>query len=140
ELLDLDIRLGEVYSFAALGFAYLGNNEQAILYANKCIAIDASNEHAYLALLFAKEETMEVNEIDELIPAQMRNSPQIAINMGSFYDKLHKHEQAFDIYKKLDADYEQLDAFKCDIMVQMATNRIQSLTKNEEYFYGQLSE
>lgn len=140
ELLDYNIKLDEAYGFAALGYTLLGDNEKSIEFANKALVLNSKSENAYLALLFSKDKTLELSELDALIPKEIQELPGIAINIGTFYENKGEIESAFEIFKKLEATHPELDQFKCDILVQLANNRIKSIEQNDDYFFGQISE
>jgi len=140
ELLDYEVKIAESYGFAALGYSLLRDNENAVKYANKALQLDKDNENAYLALIFSNEETLEVKDLDALIPIEIQKLPGIAINIGSLMDRRGKLDEAFLIFQDLEKNHPKFDAFKCDILVLLATNRIKSIEHSEDFIFGQLSE
>src|ERR1035437_990923 len=140
ELIDFNFNKEDGLGYAALGFAILGDSERSIDYANKAIHANPNNIKAYLGLLFSKEETLEVSELDDLLPIHIQQEPEVAINIATFLEKKKEYERAFEIFNKLNDEHPQLDLFKCDILVQLANNKMMLLDKKDDFFFNQLDE
>lgn len=140
QLLDFQIKFEETFGYVALGFALLDDKGNAIEYANKAIALNKNNENAYLALLFAKESELTLDEIDTIIPKEIQIIPSIAINIGTFKEDKGDLEGALKIFENLEKEYKENDFFKIDILVQLANNRIRSLKQTDDYIFNQLKE
>jgi tetratricopeptide (TPR) repeat protein len=140
ELPQFQIKLEESYSLAALGYALLGEETPAFEYADKALALNYRNENAYLAKLFIKDAPITTEEIDRLVPKDMQQVPIIAMNIATSLDNSGKLDEAFDIFSKLEQEHVEMDSFRCDILTQLAVNRIHSLSKKENYQFDQLNE
>ncbi len=130
----------EAFGYASLGYALLGETEKSLEYAHKAINVSPNDLNAYLGLLFSKEDTLEIEEIDNLIPKHLQDDPQIALNVGTFLEKNQEHEKAFEIFEKLNSTYTEMDSFKCDILVQLGTNRMHAINNKEDYVFNELDE
>lgn len=139
KLLDYGIRLEETFGYVALGFAMIGDNENGVKYASKAIALNDKNVNAYLALLFCNEETLKVEELDNLIPPEIQKEPVIAVNIGKYLEATGDLEGAFAIFSDLENHYEKKDSLKYDLLTQLAINRITSIDHTTDYIF-QLSD
>lgn len=140
ELLDFDIEHEEAFGYASLGYALLGEVEKSIEFAHKALDKNKENLNAYLGLLFCKEDTLEVDELDTLIPKYIQEKPEIAINIGTYLEKKKHFERAFEIFKTLNENHPEMDSFKCDILVQLGNNRLNSLDHQDDFVFNQLDE
>ncbi len=140
ELLQYNMKPVETFSMAAMGYAKLGNRGEALKYADKALELDSKCENAYLAKLFVQEGPLTQEVIDQIIPKALQTVPIIAINVATYLDENGDHETSFQIFSQLERDHPQMDNFRCDILMQMAVNRIHSLTKKEDYYFDQLNE
>lgn len=140
QLPHLNYKLEEALGYASLGYALLGETEKSIEFAHKAIEANPNDLNAYLGLLFSKEDTIEIEEIDALIPKHLQENPQVALNIGTFLEKKLEYEKAFEIFDKLKTSYTEMDSFKCDILVQLGTNRMHAINNKEDYLFNQLDE
>ena len=140
ELLDFDVKNEEAFGYASLGYALLGEVEKSIEFAHKALDRNKENLNAYLGLLFCKEDTLEVDELDSLIPKNIQEKPEIAINIGTYLEKRKQFERAFEIFETLNESHPEMDSFKCDILVRLGTNRMISLEHQDDFFFNQLDE
>ncbi|MBS1570835.1 MAG: hypothetical protein JST62_00355 [Bacteroidetes bacterium] len=140
ELQDFNINQEEAWGYASLGYALLGDTEKSIEYAHKALEKNTENIYAYLGLLFSKEDTMDANELDTLIPKHIQDKPEIAINIGTYLEKKKEFERAFEIFEKINLNHPEMDSFKCDVLVQLGNNRMISLEHKDDFFFNQLDE
>lgn len=140
ELQDFNIKQEEAWGYASLGYALLGDTEKSIEYAHKALEKNTENIYAYLGLLFSKEDTMDANELDTLIPKHIQDKPEIAINIGTYLEKKKEFERAFEIFEKINLNHPEMDSFKCDVLVQLGNNRMISLEHMDYFFFNQLDE
>lgn len=140
QLPDLNLKPEEALGYASLGYALLGETEKSIEFAHKAIGVNPNDLNAYLGLLFSKEDTIEIEEIDILIPKHLQENPQIAINIGTFLEKKLEYDKAFEVFEKLNSSYAEMDSFKCDILVQLGTNRMHAIANKEDYLFNQMDE
>jgi len=140
ELLQYHTKPAETYSLAALGYALISDRVKALHYADCALELDIKSENAYLAKLFVQEENITTAKIDEILPKQMQKVAIIAINIAASIEKTGEIEKAYVILSELEQEHQQMDNFRCDILTQLAVNRIRSLTKKEDYFFDQLND
>ena len=137
---DLNHKPEEAFGFASLGYALLGETEKSIECAHKAINVNPDDLNAYLGLLFSKEDTIEIEEIDSLIPKHLQDDPQIALNIGTFLEKKQEYGKALEVFEKLNSSYTEMDSFKCDILVQLGANRMNAIKNKEDYLFNQMDE
>jgi tetratricopeptide (TPR) repeat protein len=140
ELPDFGVKPEESAGLAALGYSLLENETLASEWAENALALNPKNTSAYLAKLFIKDVPITREEIDHLVPKQMQQEPVIAINIATSLENSGNHDEAFQIFSRLEQEYTEMDSFRCDILTQLAVNRIRSLSKKDNYFYDQLTE
>ena len=137
---EFNVNKEEALGYASLGHALLGNTEKSIEFAHEATKLNPENINALLGLFFSKEDTLDIDEVDQLIPLHLQSKPELAINIATFLEKKHEYEKAFVIFEKLNEDHPEMDSFKCDILVQLGNNRMHSIPHKDDYLFRQLNE
>lgn len=140
ELLNYQSVNSKALGYVALGYSLINNAEVAEKYAKLAIQENPDNEQAYLSLLFIQEDELTPDQIDKLIPKAIQGKPSIALNIGILLDRFGHYDQAFEIYQNLEKTYNSNDPLKYDIWGQLAFNRINSLSSQGAYWYGQFDQ
>lgn len=139
ELAEFNVHPEEAIGYAALGYALLEDYPNAIKFAHQAIAINDKNETAYLALFFSHDDTLDLEDLDALIPVEMQKQPGLAINFAALKDKKGDHDGAFDMLLSIYNDMPEYDTLKIDLCVLIANNRIKSIELKDDFAFSQLS-
>ncbi|WP_170117623.1 PIN domain-containing protein [Chitinophaga ginsengisoli] len=126
--------------FIALGYAIKEDFTNAAALAEKSLTIDPENQNAALALVFIHKGNITPATLDQLIPVALQKIPVVGINIGLALDKRKYLAEAFRIYQDLDNSYEQIDIVKCEILSQLANNRILTLSLKGAHWLGQFNQ
>jgi tetratricopeptide (TPR) repeat protein len=140
QLQDFSIKSDEALAYAAMGHSLLGEYSAAIELAKKAIKLNSHNETAYLALFFSYDETLELADLDGIIPPDMQQHPGIALNIAALKEKKGDYEGAFKLFSGIYESFTVYDPLKIDVCVVLGVNRIRSVEIKDDFFFGQLSD
>jgi Tfp pilus assembly protein PilF len=140
DLLPFNLRPGETYAFAAIGYSAIEDYVKADEYAEKALSINKDNPYAYLVKFFAREKTLNTDEIDDLIPKHIQEKPQVGIVLADFLQRKKDYSRANILLEKLATEYSVEDSFKYDIMARIGGNMLAQIALPENLMADGLSQ
>lgn len=83
--------------FAAIGYTFLNNSEQASLHAERAIIIDPEIQNAWVALISITNTSKEIDQIVNRMPASIFVSSAVAYSLSRFYRNIGDKQNAIRI-------------------------------------------